>query len=639
MNKNIKISLLLVSLLGTLHAQETYTLEPLTIDSTAIKTDELKSTDAVEVYTAQDIQKAHAQNLYEFLNEQTSVVTLPSYGNTFAQLIDFHGYGISNGYQNVVVTLDGRRLNNIDGVPQLLSMISPDTIERIEIVKSSGIVTGGDGANAGSINIITKQGDTKEVSFYGGSYGTADGSFTVGHTDDKLSISANGEARKFDGIRAVDTQGNKDKNRFSTGNFKLAYTPSSSLELRLGADFAREDLFYAGGLTKAQYEADPAQKGSSSSSHQLYDADAINAGMSYYFNDKLSLDVDAAHEKKRSEYISIYGDNVSHYDYNSAKTALKYKSAQADVTLGADLFDGTRKGGYYQDTISKKNAACFLAGEYRLENDTFKAGYRLENVSYVYDKTSTHLNKSNTLHGVELGYNHRLDKTQSLFADYSHTYLSPVVDSFFNEYTGSFNGFINPMQANNYTVGYNNIQNSNKFKLSAYYIALVNEIYYNPASYINTNIDSSHKYGLDLYDKYLINDTFNITLNYNYVQAIIDKEVQGGNDYSTKQLPGVSNHNIKATLSYLPNPFTTLALTQIYRSEAYATNDFSNSFSQKQDTYMSTDLSATYAKKTYELFAKITNLFNQKNGIWIQDNSIYPVNFTTTAIAGLKLKF
>ena len=47
----------------------------------------------------------------------------------------------------------------------------------------------------------------------------------------------------------------------------------------------------------------------------------------------------------------------------------------------------------------------------------------------------------------------------------------------------------------------------------------------------------------------------------------------------------------------------------------------------------------TYAKKNWEIFAKINNLFNQNNGLWIRDDAIYPVNFTTTAIAGFKLKY
>jgi iron complex outermembrane receptor protein len=68
-------------------------------------------------------------------------------------------------------------------------------------------------------------------------------------------------------------------------------------------------------------------------------------------------------------------------------------------------------------------------------------------------------------------------------------------------------------------------------------------------------------------------------------------------------------------------------------------DDFSNSFTQKQSAYTSTDLGASYTQDSWELFAKINNLFNQKNGLWISDNVIYPTDFKITALAGLRVKF
>ena len=205
------------------------------------------------------------------------------------------------------------------------------------------------------------------------------------------------------------------------------------------------------------------------------------------------------------------------------------------------------------------------------------------------------------------------------------------------------------MEADSYTVGFNDIRANNKFKVSAFYIKLKDEIYYYkdlvsswpaPSLSANTNIDKSHKYGLDIYDKFLISNEFNVALNYNYTKAIVDTEAgRNGEIYSNKDLPGVSKHNAKATLNYLPNNFTTLALTHTYRSDAYAAEDFSNSFTQKQSEFNSTDLSATFAKDNYEIFAKINNLFDQKNGLWIRDDAIYPVNFERTVMLGLKLKY
>ena len=623
------------------------TLEALTVSSTAIKTDELRSTDAVEIYTAEDIDKAHVQNVYEFLNQQTSITAMPSFGNPFTQKLDMHGYGIGDGYQNIVITINGRRMNNIDMVPQLLSSIAPSSIEKIEIIKSSGIVTGGDGANAGVINITTKRSNDKEITMYGGNYGTVDGSFYVGYSDDIVSASVNGERQKSDGIRTINANGDKDKNELKTGSFDIAYTPIEELEFRLGAAATRTDVIYGGSMTLAEFEEDPTRQGTSggfpsNESLQSYKSDAYNLGMSYFINEAMSLNIDGYTENKRSDYelpAYLY-TNVADYKYDSLKASFDYNSALFALSVGFDGFKGERSSS--TNETNKDNMAGFIMSEWYLGNSTIKAGYRFEKVEYRYSEPGKSLKDDQTLHGAELGYNYMLTKEQSLFANYAHSYQAPDIDRFFN-YGGTFNGFIDPMQANNYTVGYNYILPNNKFKISAYYIDLKNEIYYHPdPTYVNaknTNIDKSHKYGIDIYDKWIINEMWNIALNYNYVQAIIDEEKEGTDDYAGNDLPGVSNHNAKATITVLPTAHTSVAVTQSYRSAAYAANDFNNDFKQKQKLYLSTDITATYTQENYEVFAKINNLFSDTNGLWIQDDAIYPVNYTATAIAGLKLKF
>ncbi|MBU0631715.1 TonB-dependent receptor [bacterium] len=640
MKKNIKISLILASLISTLYAQSTIVLEPLSVDSTAIKTDELKSTDAVEVYTADEIEKAHVQNIYEFLNKSSSVFATSAYGNPFVQKIDMRGYGVGSGYQNIVVTLNGRKMNNVDMVPQLLASISPSSIDKIEIIKSSGIVSGGDGANAGVINITTRKDNTKEISFYGGTYGSADAAFYVGSSDEKLSLSLNGEVQKNDGIRDIDSNGNKDKNKFSTFNFSLSYLPVSELELRLNATTTNTDVIYASYLNKDEYDSNPYQKGDTNwgATHQTYKSDALSLGTTYFINDNLSLNLDTSTEKKQSDYITY--SSVYDYDYKSAKISLDYANDLYSVVLGLDGFDGSAAKRSSTIDLTKQNQAAFVMSQFYLDKLTLKAGYRYEKINFNVNNAD---NVNDYMYGAELGANYLLDASQSLFANFSRSFESASLDRLFSFSTGAYGGYVKPSKANSYELGYNNIDKTNKFKISAYYVNLEDEIYYYAGvSYVgakNTNIDKSHKYGIDLYDKFVIDDALSVALNYNYVQAIIDREKIGSFDYSGNKLPGVSDHNVKATLSYLPNGTTTFTVTQTYRSEAYAAEDFNNDLNQKQDAYMSTDIAATYAKKTWELFVKINNLFNQKNGIWINDDAIYPVNFTTTATAGLKLKY
>jgi len=636
MKKKILLSLLASTILVATEIE----LAPLSITSTAIKTDELRSADAVEIYSAKDIEDAHVQNLYEFLNQQTSVITMPSYGNPFSQRLDIRGYGIENGYQNIVITIDGRKINNIDMVPPLLSAISPASIERLEIIKSSGIVKGGDGANAGAINIITKKKNTKETTIYGGTNGTASGSFYLGHSGEKLFVSASAEAQKSDGVRNINSGGDKDESSLSTGALNISYAPIDELELRAGVSFARTDVIYASYLTLDEYEND-IKKSTGTVNEQWYDTDALILGASWYTTDKLSFNIEGSREKKESiyDYQSPFFSYTSttDYDYNTFAANLDYVDDMFSLTFGYDRFDGNLVNS--NNDLTKINDALFFMSELYLGRNTLKAGYRYEDISF---KSTTGDDQKDELHGVELGYNYTLNKEKSLFANYSHSFESSSLDRLFRWSTGAFMGYVKPSQAHNYTLGFNYIRANNKLKVSLFYTDLKDEIYYySDPTYVssrNTNIDRSHKYGLDIYDKWLINDKFNVALNYNYIKAKIDKEVENGEDYSGNDLPGVSDHNIKATLSYLPNKNTALAITQVYRSEAYALNDFENSSAQKQSAYRSTDISLSYTKENLELFAKINNLFNQKNGLWVQDDAIYPMNFTTTAIAGFKLK-
>ncbi|OHE00886.1 MAG: TonB-dependent receptor, partial [Sulfurimonas sp. RIFCSPLOWO2_02_FULL_36_28] len=459
-----KKKILLSLLASTALVAQNIELEPLSITSTAIRTNELRSTDAVEVYTAEDIEMAHVQNIYEFLNSQTSVITMPSYGNSFSQKLDFRGYGIGDGYQNIVITIDGRKINNIDMVPPLLSAISPASIEKMEIIKSGGIVKSGDGANAGVINITTKQTTSKEITVYMGTYGTADGSFYLGHNDEKLSLSASGEAQKSDGIRNINSSGERDESSMTTGTFNITYLPTDELELRAGASFARTNLIYASFLTLDEYNNNPKQAGATNwgSNEQEYDTDALSAGASYYFSDKLSLNVDMNREEKMSNYVTYA--SVTDYVYNSVRAALKYDSKCIAITAGVDGFEGNLVN--TNNDLTKRNGALFLASELYLGKNTLKVGYRYEDISF---ESKTGEDQKDKLHGVELGYNYTFDKESSVFANYSHSFQSSSLDRLFKWNTGAFMGYVKPSQAHNYTLGYNHITNSNKLKISLFY--------------------------------------------------------------------------------------------------------------------------------------------------------------------------
>lgn len=602
---------------------------PIVIVSKKSKVKEVDAPFASEIYTKRDIKKSLSNDIYEFLNTQTSITTLPAYGNHFSQQIDLRGYGLANGYENVVITLDGQRLNNIDGLPQMLSQIPLESIERIEILKGTGSVEYGDGANAGVINIITKDFEGANVKTYFGSHDTAFGSLGFGAKYDKFSINGYIDKYNFGGFKDISTAGQKDEADSENKSIKFTYTPHESLSFYLGKNFSNMGVFYPNSISLAQFEANP-KTIPAGFTEQKYDIDKILLGSSYKINEQFSLNFDGSLEDKTSEYVNWA--SKYYYDTNELNLKLNYSHESLNTVFGISLFDSERKSS--TTTTSKENLASFLKADIKDDKNSYSFGARAEKVTYKHQN----LKDDETLLAYEAGYSYNLSYNSSLFASYNHSYLAPNIDMFFL-FGGGFNGFIEPMKVDTLNIGYNYLGYPHRFKISAFYSKIDDEIYYNPTTWANTNIDETSKYGFELSHKYHIRYDFATMLNYAYVDTKIDKDatLQSGNE-----IPGVSNHNLKVGLEYKPNYKTTLNLSHTYKSKAYAMSDFDANFG-KMKAYNSTDFRASYKLKNIEFFVKIDNLFENENALFVDGGAaglgVYPVNYQRSFMLGMSSKF
>ena len=646
--KKINVSLVASFLIATnLYSNETK-LETVTISANPIEIDEKKATFATEIYTKKDIEQSKSKDIYEFLSSQSSVNVMPNFGNNFSQNLDMRGYGIENGYQNIVVVVNGRRLNNIDMVPQLLSSIPLESIEKIEILKGSGSVKYGDGANAGVISITTDKKNSNYLKAYLGNNTSKDGAASFGYGNEYIIANAYVDYNSTDGS-IKDNRGNSDENNIRNMNFSVVFTPIEELELSLSRTYSNMTTNYARPISLKQYNEDPNR--TSGFNKQYFSSYVTTAGARYDFNQNFFIDATFSDEDK----ISKFGTSPdTQYDYKSFASTFNYRSDIFKGTAGVDGFKGDRFNfassfGTPENTTSKNNLAMFTSLEINPIDDlTFSAGARKEKVEYKYEpQNGMDLNQKDRLNAYDFGVNYALTQNQSIFANYNRGFQAPDIDRFFStDWTTmatTFNGFIEPAKVNTYTLGYNNFQENNKLKIALFRANLKNEIYfYNTGNWMipsyNTNIDKSHKYGLEVYDKFLINENLYTSLNYSYIKAKIDRENEGNGVYDGKDLPGVSKHNLTLGLGYDFYKFSTF-LSHSYKSSAYAINDFKNDFKQKQEAYHSTDFSVSFKHKELEIFGKIQNLFDQKNGLWVQDDSIYPVNFERTFFAGMKVSF
>ena len=623
------------SIQATAHADNE--LEAVVVTATKISTVDTAATFASEVYHTAEIESSSARSLYDFLDQNSSITVLPSYGNPYAQKIDMRGYGIGDGYQNIVVTLNGRRMNNIDMVPQLLSSISLNDIERIEITKGSGSVVYGDGATAGSIQIYTKDAERSRISASLGNYGAQSGSFSSGLLTDYFSLSVSADHAELDGYSATDITGYKDESDSNSSRIMLRLFPSDRVELSIGQDQSRINTRYVGGITLAEFNSDPAQNSGNTYTPQQFETTTTTLGLITSLDDQTELTIHHAAEDKISNYLNGWGR--ADYDYQSNEIRINQNQGPLQWTAGIQQFDGDRiKSG--SNTTTKKNRGTFIQGQYQQGKTTYSMGGRYETVDYTYAPVSgSTLQDDHELSSYDFGINHQLNNQLSLFSNLNGAFQAPDIDRFFN-WGGTFNGFIVPAESTTLNFGTNHITSSNKAKLTLFWSELDNEIYYYKSGNKNTNINQSHKYGVELQNRHQHENGIKSSVNYAYTRAIIDREDDGAGSYDGKDLPGVSRHTLSFSAQYKLDSQSALTLSHTYRSSTYAAEDFSNSFSQKQKAYHSTNLSYRYTvKEDLELSAGIDNLFATNNGIWIRDDKIYPVNFTRNWKIGIKLNF
>lgn len=369
MKNKISTSLVASFLLAT-NLYSTDTLETITVTSNSIETNEKKATFSTEIYTKNDIEQSQSKDIYDFLASQTSVNVMPNFGNKFTQSLDIRGYGLENGNQNLVVTVNGRRLNNIDNVPQLLSAIPLESIEKIEILKGSGSVVYGDGANAGVINIITDKKNSNYIKTYLGNNTSKGGVVSLGYGNEYIIANAYVDYNSTDGS-IEDINGNEDENYIKNKNFSLVFTPTESLELSLGRTYANMNTKYGNSISLKDFNDNPNK--TSGLTQQYFSSYVTTIGVRYDFNPNFWVDANFSDEDKISKFVDF--NSESKYNYKTFSSTVNYKDDIFRAVVGVDGFDGDKKEN--SNTTTKKNKAAFTSVELSPTEDlTLSTGFR-----------------------------------------------------------------------------------------------------------------------------------------------------------------------------------------------------------------------------------------------------------------------
>ncbi|AEJ20699.1 TonB-dependent receptor [Gracilinema caldarium] len=542
----------------------------------------------VHVISAQDIAESGAANLVELLKTVPSIATYTALSGPGSEMVTMRGFG-ENGFGRVLVLVDGRRLNNPDMQNINWNSIALSDIERIEVLDGPASVEYGNNAVGGVINIITKK-----------SVKTAQtlGQVTVGTSQEnavRLSYQApalwgnlgfTGEHSGSRGYR--DRQANQVTNLALQGTYYVSETANISARLTLA------DLSYQlpGGLSKAQYEANPRQ-----AKNWADEAREYSVSSSIQFDwipwEQVQTELPLAYTWKQ-----INADMASWTSF----TDRVVQTAEARPKVVIQLFAGTLPlrlvGGVDVTTAflsveqfsevqrtTKTNAfdvSQFTVGPYAtlrldlLPNLNWNGGVRYDTalIKAKSEDASVDDSVQHQAFVYDTGLTYRPVEFIKLYAKYGTLFRYPFTDEQAQIYSG-FGTFLKDLKPETgYTVeGGLSVQIHPDVQIDGnfYWMELKDEIAYNNMTYQNENMDASRHWGSDIALQAKPISWFSLHLCYSFVQAFFTEGTNKDN-----KIPLVSPHRLQAELTFMAPFGISFKPSVEYRSEAYQGGDYAN---------------------------------------------------------------
>lgn len=355
-------------------------------------------------------------------------------------------------------------------------------------------------------------------------------------------------------------------------------------------------------------------------------------------------------EDKENIFSGIGGtypySSLSKYKSTEYNSKINYTKDDWSLLIGHTYSDRSRNS--YGNKVSKDTRGYYVSLKYKIDDkQKVSFGSRYASFEYTHDSGFSKLKDKDSLKAFDIGYNYSMDEKSSIFVNFNRSFQLPNIDRFFtydfSTYQYQFNGFISPMKVNTLNAGYSYLAYPHKLKVATFYSKLKDEIYYNSNLGLygaNTNLDETYKYGFEVYEKYNVKYNLFLALNYSFVKTKVTSDSSNPSVVG-REIPGVSKHSAKLSVGYNPTYRVSLILSYAYRSKAYAMSDFDGSYG-KMESYSSTDFSASYKYKNYEIFAKVNNLFDRSNALFADSGTalgVYPVNYERSFLVGFKAKF
>jgi iron complex outermembrane receptor protein len=597
------------------------------------------------VIDAEQIRQSGAGNVNQAIRGIAGIIGRPNSYGTSDYSLDLRGFG-ATADQNMVILLDGVRLSENELSVALLSSIPIETVQRIEIVRGGSSVLYGEGATAGTIQVITKrpasggagQGHASgSIVAEAGSFGQRGLRATLARSQHGWSLDANLGRDESDNYR--------DNNRLRQENLSVGLQWAGD-DRRFGIRLDNSEQHYrtAGALTMAQYLANPRgsftpdDDGASGVSRvvlfgeQRLGAYALAAELSQrdkrYSSHSVSQTFGASDYATRSRTTQfsprlryskeaktkagiINNELVAGFDFSESK---RHADSASSLAVG-----GQRSRAIYARDEIRRGASRLAFG---LRRETFD---QHSNDPLAFNP-ETNYSRSQTLTAWDLQGSVMPLPQATLFAKAGRSYRVANVDE--NGFTLRPGQMLAPQTSDDLSIGATLGGARHALTATVFQHNLRNEIMFDPTianpvsggDGANVNLDPTLRRGVELELRSQLNTALTLSANFQHIDARFKEGPNAG-----KEVVLVPRNSAGVRLNWNAGAQSARVGVQWVASQRYG-NDFANTCASSMPSY--TTLDARYALRMakWELALNGSNLadknyFSQAYGC---ESGIYP---------------
>jgi iron complex outermembrane receptor protein len=578
------------------------------------------------VITADEIRSAGVNDVNAAIRKIGGVYGRQSLDGSPDFGLDLRGFG-TNSSQNMVILVDGVRMNENELAGAILSSIPVDTVERIEITRGGSSVLYGEGATGGVINIFTKRGTEQgyhgSVVLEGGQFDQHDARASLRHGEGPLSFDLAAAHQATDN----DRRNNEFRQKTISGGVQWA---QDATRLGLRVESARQKSRFPGALTLDEFNQDPHQTKTPNDFGKL-DSDRIMAFAEHRIGN-LELAAELSHRER--EVLSVYHFSgvPSEGIYNSRQTQFSPRLRQIatfdgmlnEFVAGVDLIDWERRTNF-GSSASQDSKALYLRDELRFggaRNARLALGARHERFEKEEGNPSQFVpNGEQSQNAWSLEGSIDPIAGVTVHAKAGKSYRLPNADE--NGYRSSL-GLLAPQTSRDLELGVTVGDKARQVSARVFRHRLRNEIFFDPTLNgfgANTNLDPTRRQGIEL-DAYAdLGADLRLSGHVQHVQA----EFTGGPN-AGREMVLVPKNVVTARLAWMPANGHSADIGAQYVSNQRYGSDFRNDCIARVPSYTTFD--ARYAVKlgAWEVAVNGLNLadrqyFSQAFGC---NSGIYP---------------